>query len=123
MDWANFLHVYQPPTQTPEVVEQVANECYRKLVAILRRYPEAKLTLNISACLTEQLDRYGLGDVLDGIRECAERGQLELTGSAKYHPILPLIPEDEVRRQIRLNTETNSAFFGDAYRPRGFFAP
>ncbi len=123
MLWANFLHIYQPPTQTRDVVEAVADECYRKLVAILRRSPDAKLTLNISACLTEQLDRYGLRDVIDGIRELAERGQIELTASAKYHPILPLIPDEEVRRQIELNTETNQAFFGDAYRPRGFFPP
>jgi len=123
MDWANFLHIYQPPTQTPEILEQVADECYRKLVAILRQYPEAKVTLNVTACLTEQLDRFGLGDVIKGLRELVERGQVELTGSAKYHPILPLIPEDEVRRQIELNTETNRAFFGDAYRPRGFFPP
>lgn len=121
--WANFLHIYQPPTQTREIVEKVADECYRKLVAILRRFPEAKVTLNISACLTEQLDRYGLGDVIEGIRELAERGQVELTGSAKYHAVLPLIPEEEVRRQIELNTETNRAFFGEAYRPRGFFPP
>jgi predicted glycosyl hydrolase (DUF1957 family) len=123
MDWANFLHIYQPPTQTRDVVEQVAAECYRKLVAILGNHPDAKLTLNVSACLTEQLDAYGLSGVIDGIRELAERGQIELTGTAKYHAILPLIPEDEVRRQIELNTETNRAFFGDAYRPRGFFPP
>ena len=59
--WANFLHIYQPPTQTREIVEKVTDECYRKLVAILQRHPEAKVTLNINASLTEQLDRYGLG--------------------------------------------------------------
>jgi hypothetical protein len=123
MLWANLLHIYQPPTQTREVVEAVADECYRKLVAILRRSPDAKLTLNISACLTEQLDRYGLRDIIDSIRELAELGQIELTASAKYHPILPLIPDEEIRRQIELNTETNRAYFGDAYRPRGFFPP
>jgi predicted glycosyl hydrolase (DUF1957 family) len=123
MLWANFLHIYQPPTQTPEILERVADECYRKLVAIWQRHPDARVTLNISACLTEQLDRAGLGDVIAGIRELAERGQIELTGSAKYHPILPLIPEEEARRQIELNTETNRAYFGDAYRPRGFFPP
>jgi predicted glycosyl hydrolase (DUF1957 family) len=123
MLWANLLHIDQPPTQTREIVHQVADECYRKLVAILDRHPDAKVTLNINACLTEQLDRYGLGDVIAGIRALAERGQLELTGTAKYHPILPLIPEEEVRRQIELDAETNRAFFGDAYKPRGFFPP
>lgn len=123
MYWANFLHIYQPPTQSPEIVERVAAESYRTLIAVLERHPEAKVTLNVTACLTEQLDACGLGDVITGIRALAERGQIELTASAKYHPILPLIPEDEVRRQIELNTETNRAFFGDVYQPRGFFPP
>ena len=123
MYWANFLHIYQPPTQSREIVEQVAAESYRTLITVLERFPDAKVTLNVTACLTEQLDRHGLGDVIAGIRALAERGQVELTGSAKYHPILPLIPEDEVRRQIELNTETNRAFFGDVYQPRGFFPP
>jgi hypothetical protein len=30
-------------------------------------------------------------------------GQIEFTGSGKFHPILPLIPRDEVERQRQLN--------------------
>src|SRR3972149_1379683 len=105
MYWASFLHIYQPPTQTEEVTRKVTDECYRKLVDLLLRHPDARVTLNINACLTEQLDRYGLHDVIDGRRALAERGQIELTGSAMYHPILPLIPAGEMRRQIEMNTE------------------
>jgi alpha-amylase/alpha-mannosidase (GH57 family) len=121
--WANFLHIYQPPTQTEEITRRVADECYRKVVDILLCHPRARVTLNINACLTEQLDRYGLHDVIDGLKALAERGQIEFTGSAMYHPILPLIPAHEVRRQIELNTEVNRRYFGDLYAPRGFFPP
>ena len=123
MHWANFLHIYQPPTQTEEITRRVADECYRKLVDILLRHPQARVTLNINACLTEQLDKYGLHDVIDGLKALAERGQIEFTGSAMYHPILPLIPPHEMRRQIELNTEANRRYFGDLYAPRGFFPP
>jgi len=123
MYWANFIHIYQPPTQTEEITRRVTDECYRKLVGILLRHPQARVTLNINACLTEQLDRYGLHDVIDGLRTLAERGQIEFTGSAMYHPILPLIPAAEMRRQIELNMEVNRRYFGDAYAPRGFFPP
>lgn len=74
MHWANFIHIYQPPTQTEEITRRVTDECYRKLVDILLRHPAARVTLNINACLTEQLDRYGLHDVIDGLRALAERG-------------------------------------------------
>jgi predicted glycosyl hydrolase (DUF1957 family) len=40
-----------------------------------------------------------------------------------YHPILPLIPESEIFRQIQLNHAVNRRAFGDVYAPRGFFPP
>jgi hypothetical protein len=92
-------------------------------VRVLREAPAAKITLNINAVLTEQLGRYGLDDVIQGFRELAERGQIEFTGSAMYHPILPLIPRDEVIRQIKLNNEVNQHYFGEVYKPTGFFPP
>jgi hypothetical protein len=123
MYWSNFLHIYQPPTQTEEIVRKVTEESYRKLVRVLREAPGGKITLNISAILTEQLARYGLDDVIQGLRELAERGQIEFTGSAMHHPILPLIPKDEVIRQIKLNTDVNQRYFGEVYKPIGFFPP
>ena len=123
MYWANFLHLYQPPVQERWIVEKVADECYRKLVRILRENPGGRLTLNINGSLTEQFYHYGMHDILDGLRELAEEGRIEFTGSAMYHPILPLIPEEEVRRQIRLNQEVNREYLGEAFQPRGFFPP
>jgi len=121
--WSNFLHIYQPPTQTEQIVRKVTDESYRILVKLLNEAPNGKITLNINAVLTEQLARYGLDDVITGLRRLAEREQIELTGSAMYHPILPLIPREEVIRQIKLNTEVNRRYFGDIYNPRGFFLP
>ena len=123
MYWANFLHFYQPPTQKEFWVKKIANESYRVIVRGLLANPTDRLTLNINAGLTELFDRYGCHDVIDGLRQLAERGQIEFTGSAKYHPFLPLIPDEEIRRQILLNTETNKKYFGDAYNPKGFFPP
>jgi len=123
MYWANFLHIYQPPTQTEEIVRKVTEENYRILVKVLEEAPDSKITLNISAILTEQLSRYGFLDVIEGLKRLAERGQIEFTGSAMYHPILPLIPREEVIRQIRLNTEVNRHYFGEVYQPQGFFPP
>jgi alpha-amylase/alpha-mannosidase (GH57 family) len=123
MYWANFLHIYQPPTQTEEIVRKVTTESYSKLVRILEEAPQAKITLNISAVLTEQLSRYGLEDILKGLKRLAEQGRIEFTGSAMYHPILPLIPKEESIRQIKLNTEVNRRYFGEVYNPQGFFPP
>ena len=121
MYWANFLHIYQPPTQKPFWVKKIANESYRKIVAGLLKNPKAKLTLNINAVLVELLKRDGCFDVVLGIRKLAERGQIEFTDTAKYHAFLPLLPESEIIRQIKLNHVTNKKYFGPAYKPVGLF--
>lgn len=121
--WASLLHFYQPPIQIPEVLRKVVDESYRPLIELFRQQPQARVTININGVLTEMLYESGYQDVIDGLRELAERGQAEFVGSAKYHAILPLIDEDEQRRQIRRNHLTNKHFFGDAYDPKGFFPP
>lgn len=121
--WGQLLHFYQPPIQIPEVLRKVVDESYRPLIDVFKQQPHAKASVNINGVLTEMLFESGYQDVIDGLRELAERGQIEFVGSAKYHAILPLINEAEQRRQIRRNHLTNRHFFGDAYQPKGFFPP
>jgi hypothetical protein len=121
--WAPLLHFYQPSNQAHWVLKKVCNESYRPLVQLFRDLPHAKVTINISASLTELLDEHGMSDVIDGLRDLAEKGRVEFTGSARYHPILPLISQDEMLRQIVQNYQTNRHFFGHSYSPRGFFPP
>jgi hypothetical protein len=121
--WAPLLHFYQPPTQLHWVLRKVCDESYRPLVKLFRDIPYAKVTVNINAVLAEMLYDHRFDDVIEGLRELAERGQVEFTDSAKYHPILPLIPQEEMRRQITQHTKTNGRFFGQAYSPKGFFPP
>jgi len=121
--WAPLFHFYQPPTQTPAILMKVANESYRPVLEVFDEFPRARATFNINGVLSEMLGLYGYSDVLSGMRKLAERGQVEFTGSGKYHPILPLIPEDEVARQIMLNQTTNRQYLGEAYQPKGFFPP
>lgn len=121
--WAPLLHFYQPPSQTHWVLKKVCNESYRPLVNLFRELPHAQVTVNINAVLTEMLADHGMSDVIDGLRAISEDGRLEFTGSAMYHPILPLIPQEEVLRQITHNYQSNRRFFGNSYAPKGFFPP
>lgn len=121
--WAPLLHFYQPPTQLPDVLDRICDQCYRPLIRLFDDLPHARATLNVTGSLVEQLQHHHAIDVIDGLRRLAERGQVELTGTGMYHPILPLIPSSEARRQIALNQKTNRAAFGNAFHPIGFFPP
>ncbi|MBI4093299.1 MAG: hypothetical protein HY420_05230 [Candidatus Kerfeldbacteria bacterium] len=124
MRWANFFHLYQPPRWPAAVISKVARESYRPLVRFLLSHAHVKVTLNISGSLTEQLatnPRHK--EIITGVRRLLNRGQIELTDSAIYHAILPLLPVREITRQIQLNRRLNRRVFGRAYRPSGFFPP
>jgi len=123
MYWANLIHFYQPPTQKPYWVKRVAEESYVKVIEGIGRYPGARVTLNINAILVELLVKNGYPGLVKKIANLAGDGRIELTQSAKYHPLLPKIPESEIIRQIELNDATNRKFFGDAWKPQGFFPP
>ncbi|MBI2985026.1 MAG: hypothetical protein HYY50_05390 [Candidatus Kerfeldbacteria bacterium] len=123
MRWVNFFHIYQPPQWDEDIIRQAAAEAYWPLVHILERHPTVKITLNIAGALTEQLLELGYDDFLSAVRRLLERGQIELVGSASYHPILPLLPLHEVRRQIELQDELHRRVFGPAYAPKGFYPP
>ncbi|MBI5465255.1 hypothetical protein HY946_01445, partial [Candidatus Gottesmanbacteria bacterium] len=120
--FALFLHFYQPPTQFPQITKKIAQESYEKILKIIYYQTGGRLTVNISASLTEQLEALGLGRIIDGFSVLAEEGRIEFVGSAAYHPLLPRIPRSEMVRQIKLNEEINRKYFS-SFAPRGFFPP
>jgi predicted glycosyl hydrolase (DUF1957 family) len=121
--WLNLLHIYQPPEQKKEIIKKITSQSYSKILNILKKHPKEKITLNINGSLTEQFDKYGFKNIINDIKKLAENNQIELVGSAKYHFILPLVPEQEIIRQIKLNYQTNKKYFGKIYQPKGFFIP
>jgi hypothetical protein len=123
MLWANFLHFYQPPDQKKFIMDRVVEESYRVIISILRQNPEARITMSVVGCLLVKLDNEGYRDVIDGLRELAEKRQIELTGGTMYHPFLPKLPDSEIFRQINLNNEVQQFYFKSAYKPSGFYSP
>jgi len=122
MLWANFLHFYQPPTQKRVWVDRITTEAYRPVLKGLLDHPSARITFNINGVLLDLWEEFGHKDVIGMAGQLLDKKQIELTGSAKYHPLLPKIPEDEIKRQIELNALTIKKYFGE-YQPQGFFPP
>jgi predicted glycosyl hydrolase (DUF1957 family) len=118
--WVNFLHIYQPPWQEEGILHQTARESYDYLFTLLSKYPNFTFTLNISGSLIEQLNSLEPA-ILAKLQQAIKNKRLELTGSACYHPILPLLPEQEVVRQIKLNQDILFKYF--KIKPQGFYLP
>ncbi|MBT4349642.1 polysaccharide deacetylase family protein [bacterium] len=120
INWVNFLHIYQPPWQDKGVIEQASSESYEYLFGLLDKYPKFITTLNITGSLVEQLEEFR-PDLLKLLQALIKKGKVELTGSAKYHALLPLLPTEEIKRQILLNEEILSKYFFK--KPVGFYMP
>jgi hypothetical protein len=123
MKICTLLHFYQPPNQQDDILLRIVNESYLPITRGLLASKKGRLVVNISGCLTEMLVAKGYKEVIDNLVQLAKNKQVEFTGSAQYHAFLPLLPRDEIVRQIELNEEVNKKYFGDAYKPKGFFPP
>ncbi len=123
MKWGNFLHIYQPADQQKDILEAIITQCYRPLISYIVASNDVRMTLNVTGALLELFDKNGYKDLIDMLKKGGEEGKIEFTSSAKYHGFLPLLPEKDVIRQIKINDETASFYLGRAYKPRGFFPP
>lgn len=118
-----LFHMYQPPWQDKAILEDAWNRSYCWVIPFLARQKNFKAVVNINYSLTELLVKNGLDEVIDNLGEGLENGSIEITGTAAYHPILPLIPEDEVKRQIEINNKKHEEIFQGVWNPKGFFPP
>ncbi len=120
--WINLLHFYQPPTATNQTVFEATDKSYKRIIRGFKKNPHFKFTFNITGCLLEKLHEMKQHELIDDIKKLVLNGQVELTGSAAYHPILPLLPEKEIIRQIKTNEKILRQHFGNV-RLAGFFSP
>jgi len=121
--WVNFLHFYQPPTALNEIVIEATDKSYKRIISALKRNPKINFTLNITGCLLEKLANLGYSNLINDLKNLVSSGQIELTGSAAWHPLLALLPKQEIVRQIKINQKILQKYFGAKLKLKGFFIP
>ncbi len=122
MLWINFLHFYQPANSDAYRIEEAVKNSYNRILRNLEKNPEVKFTFNISACLVLRLVELKKEDFINRVNALIERGQVEISSSAAYHALLPLVSEEEVFYQIKENEEVLKKYFPKA-KVSGFFLP
>lgn len=120
----SFLwHIHQPPAFTAH--EHYLKEAEEKSYNVIFDYclnknKDAKICLNITGVTLELLNERH-PELIKKLRRAAQSGQVEVTASAYYHPILALMPSDEAYRQISMNLDITKKLLG--ITPKGFFPP
>ena len=123
MKWINFLHIYQPVNMDAEAIKEATEKSYLRIIRALEEHPELKFTININGSLIIRWEDLGYQKLLERLKKLLDKKQIELVGTACYHPILPLIPQEEMRGQIRENEEILRKYFGQDFKARGFYFP
>ncbi len=123
MLWINFLHIYQPANADAHIIKEATEKSYLRIIRALEEHPTVKFTMNINGCLILRWDELGYQDLIRRLARLVKLGKIELTGTAAYHPIIPLVPEKETKAQIREHEEILRRYIGVDYKPRGFFFP
>ena len=123
MLWINFLHLYQPANTDAFVIREATERSYYRIIRALEEHPRAKFTININGCLLLRWEESGFQDLIRRIGELLKAGRIELTGTAAYHPLLPLVSSEEAKTQILENEEILCKHFGSGFKARGFFLP
>ncbi|MFA5644283.1 MAG: phosphotransferase [Patescibacteria group bacterium] len=122
MLWINFLHCYQPANSDAYKIKEASDLSYKRIIEVLEKNPNSKFTINISACLVSRLVELKYLDLIERINVLIDKGQIELTGSASYHALLPLLKENEIVWQIKENETILKKYFPKA-KLKGFFLP
>lgn len=124
--WAMFLHFYQPFNQQRDIVEAVVNQCYGPIFEGLLNKKDVKITVNVCGALLEVLDKFGFGRVIQNLSLLHKKGFVEFTSTSCYHAFLPMLPENEIVRQIMLDDDLLNKYVflsKEPIKPVGFFPP
>src|SRR3989344_3518888 len=117
-----LLHFYQPWWQFPMVLQKIVEQCYRPIIQLVKEIDGFCFTATINLSLLEHLES-NFPDVVEGFRDGAARGEIELMGSTAQHPILPLLPEFLQRAQMEEDEKRKEDRFGIKRNCRGLFLP
>jgi hypothetical protein len=121
--WANLINMYQPPNCDRAELERIVNKSYLPLLRLFAQNSEWKFSLNLPGSTVELLIRTGFGQIIKKLAELADKGQVDFTMTPKYQPLIPLLSEDDIDRQIEAHNKICKRYFGINYAPRGLHSP
>lgn len=126
------VHMHQPPGNLQLLADhneweaQQIIHCYARAANFALRYPKACFHVDFSGILLEQfrnpdiIEKYRRWlDIPQMLSNYRKARNIEIVGMGYFHPIFPLIPQDDWDEQLTLGVEIAYEIFGQ--RPKGFW--
>lgn len=102
-------------TNNKFIIDKVSEKSYlptnEKLLDLLNRHPEFKLSMSITGTLIEQLEQWR-PDVLESFKRLTETGRVEIVGETYHHSLAFFYSRKEFEMQVKMHTEKIQQVFG-----------
>jgi alpha-amylase len=98
-----------------KIVEKVARKSYipatSLLLALLKRYPEMRVSFSFSGVALEQLERY-VPEAIDLFKKMVDTGRVEVLGETYYHTLAFFYSPAEFEQQVSKHRDIVRRLFG-----------
>lgn len=114
---AYFDADYNDQTSNERILHKVAEKSYlptnRKLIELLRRHPEFKVSMSITGTVLEQLERWS-PEALQSFQELVGTGQVEIVAETYHHSLAFFYSRSEFEVQVQMHREKIQKLFGQS---------
>jgi len=97
------------------IIDKVSEKSYlptnKKLLDLLERHPEFKVSMSITGTLIEQLEMWR-PDVLDSFKRLTETGRVEIVAETYHHSLAFFYSRKEFEMQVKMHKEKIEQVFG-----------
>lgn len=110
-----FEAPYDEKTSNERILHKVAEKSYiptnRKLIDLLNRHPEFKLSMSITGTVLEQLEKWSPA-ALQSFKDLVATGRVEIVGETYHHSLAFFYSQAEFEAQVQMHREKVQQLFG-----------
>lgn len=110
-----FAADYEDRTSNERIIHKVAEKSYlptnRRLLQLLHKHPEFRLSMSITGTVIEQLERWA-PEVLQSFKDLTATGRVEIVAETYHHSLAFFYARDEFEAQVHMHRETVQRVFG-----------
>lgn len=110
-----FFADYHDRTSNERILHKVAEKSYlttnRRLLELLHRHPEFKLSLSITGTAVEQMQAWS-PESLKSFQELARTGRVEIVGETYHHSLAFFFDREEFELQVLRHKQLIESLFG-----------
>lgn len=110
-----FNAPYDHRTNNEQIVHKVAEKSYiptnRKLLELLKRHPEFRISMSITGTVLEQLQAWSPA-TLHSFQELVSTGRVEIVGETYHHSLAFFYSQAEFEMQVKMHREKVQELFG-----------